>query len=122
MIPLIAISTLASGAGDGRELDRYRSRRRGWVFILSKHVAFDGVKSPVSVEARKILGGDTEGIIQVFKLFAFGFRNETFHGVSTLCVRFVKDGKYTHKYMRTKPMMHQAEYHMKAPNGVKAVR
>lgn len=73
------------------------------------------------MEARKVLGGDAEGFIQVFELFAFGFGDEAFRGMSELCGHVAKEGKYTHKYMRTRPMMHQAEYHMKAPNDVKAL-
>jgi hypothetical protein len=45
------------------------------------------------VEARKVLGGDVEGFIQVFELFAFGFGDETFRGVSKLCGHVAKEGK-----------------------------
>lgn len=76
------MSTLASGAGDGSELDRFRSRRRGWFDILSKRVASDGVNSPVSMKAGKLLGGYTEGFIQIFKLFALGLRDETLREAS----------------------------------------
>ena len=73
------------------------------------------------MEAGEILGRDAEDFVQVLKLFPFGFWDEA--GRTNSEGRFQRgtEGRSTYKKMRTKPMMHQVQYHMKAPNDVKAL-
>ena len=93
---ITVISTIISRARHSGELGWSQS---GWIrryhFVLSEHIASDGVDGPIPMEASEISGGDAECFIQVFQLFAFGFRDET--GRTESEERLQKRGPLTHK-------------------------
>ena len=88
--------TIVSKARHSRELGWSESGRLGRDhFVLPEHIASDGVDGSIPMEASKILGGDAKCFVQVFQLFAFGFRDET--GRTESEERFSKRGPSTHK-------------------------